>query len=328
MSRTHRPVRPAAAAALAALTFAALTLAGCATPRYAPSRTGAPRSDVELSPRAAPGGGVRQVRPSASAPAQANAESLRTLPVNLFNRAETGWEVYMPLLAAEIGAAPVPQGVDFARALARWQRARGLADAGIVDLATLAALRNEVQNRRPFLRLRSSGVPCPDPPDETTLAFTTEAESWGARPNPARPGTLAAWRRMRAAAARDGALDSPLSLQVFSGYRSPVHDAGRCAVEGVCDGVRRATCSAHRTGLALDLVLDGLRPVDSTAPADRLRLSRTASYRWLLANAGRFGFVNYPFEPWHWEWTGEAVDSPRPAQATDLLPPGLAGPPG
>jgi zinc D-Ala-D-Ala carboxypeptidase len=19
----------------------------------------------------------------------------------------------------------------------------------------------------------------------------------------------------------------------------------------------------------------------------------------------RFGFVNYPFEPWHWEWTGE-----------------------
>jgi LAS superfamily LD-carboxypeptidase LdcB len=35
-------------------------------------------------------------------------------------------------------------------------------------------------------------------------------------------------------------------------------------------------------------------------------MTRTATYRWLLANAGRFGFVNYPFEPWHWEWTGEA----------------------
>ena len=34
--------------------------------------------------------------------------------------------------------------------------------------------------------------------------------------------------------------------------------------------------------------------------------SRTAVYRWMVANAARFGFVNYPFEPWHWEWTGEA----------------------
>ena len=44
---------------------------------------------------------------------------------------------------------------------------------------------------------------------------------------------------------------------------------------------------------------------DSTADPNRLFLSRTVTYRWLLANASRFGFVNYPFEPWHWEWTGE-----------------------
>ena len=35
-------------------------------------------------------------------------------------------------------------------------------------------------------------------------------------------------------------------------------------------------------------------------------MSRTPAYRWLVANADRFGFVPYPFEPWHWEWTGEA----------------------
>jgi LAS superfamily LD-carboxypeptidase LdcB len=35
-------------------------------------------------------------------------------------------------------------------------------------------------------------------------------------------------------------------------------------------------------------------------------MSGTPAYRWLVANAGRFGFVNYVFEPWHWEWTGEA----------------------
>ena len=72
----------------------------------------------------------------------------------------------------------------------------------------------------------------------------------------------------------------------------------------VSDGVRRATCSPHRTGYAVDLYLGqapGYGP-DSTADASRLYLSHTASYRWLVANAERFGFHNYPFEPWHWEW--------------------------
>ena len=46
--------------------------------------------------------------------------------------------------------------------------------------------------------------------------------------------------------------------------------------------------------------------VDSSADANRLYQTRTPAYRWLVNNAGRFGFVNYPFEPWHWEWTGES----------------------
>ena len=65
----------------------------------------------------------------------------------------------------------------------------------------------------------------------------------------------------------------------------------------------------HRTGLAFDFVL-GNGPGDalfSTSPANRLALSQTPAYRWLVANADRFGFVNYPYEPWHWEWTGEAI---------------------
>ena len=28
------------------------------------------------------------------------------------------------------------------------------------------------------------------------------------------------------------------------------------------------------------------------------------AYRWLVRYAARFGFVNYAFEPWHWEWVG------------------------
>jgi LAS superfamily LD-carboxypeptidase LdcB len=31
-------------------------------------------------------------------------------------------------------------------------------------------------------------------------------------------------------------------------------------------------------------------------------------------NAGRYGFVNYPYEPWHWEYVGDAAYSTRSPQ--------------
>ena len=71
-----------------------------------------------------------------------------------------------------------------------------------------------------------------------------------------------------------------------------------------CDGLRRAVCSPHRTGTAVDLYV-GQAPglgVDSTTPASREYMARSATYRWLVTNAGRFGFVPYVYEPWHWEY--------------------------
>src|SRR3989344_4684733 len=106
---------------------------------------------------------------------------------------------------------------------------------------------------------------------------------------------------------RPRAPGAPPHLTIFSGYRSPAAGAARCQAEGNCDGIVRARCSAHRTGLAADIYVGqapGYGP-DSTADPNRLFMTRTATYRWLLAHAPRFGFVNYPFEPWHWEWTGE-----------------------
>jgi LAS superfamily LD-carboxypeptidase LdcB len=34
-------------------------------------------------------------------------------------------------------------------------------------------------------------------------------------------------------------------------------------------------------------------------------MAKGVAYRWLVSNARRYGFINYAFEPWHWEWTGE-----------------------
>jgi D-alanyl-D-alanine carboxypeptidase len=129
-----------------------------------------------------------------------------------------------------------------------------------------------------------------------------------------RPGAAQAYRRMVAAARAEApaiAADAEL-MKVFSGYRSPEYDADRCAAQGNCNGRERAACSPHRTGLALDLYL-GTAPghlADSSADANRLAMTDGAAYRWMLLNAPRFGFVNYPFEPWHWEWTGEAPRTP------------------
>ena len=83
-----------------------------------------------------------------------------------------------------------------------------------------------------------------------------------------RRDVLDAYRRLVAAAraevtevARD-----PEMLQIFSGFRDPEADAARCAAQGNCDGVRRALCSPHRTGTAVDLYVGQLFDlgVDST----------------------------------------------------------------
>jgi D-alanyl-D-alanine carboxypeptidase len=50
----------------------------------------------------------------------------------------------------------------------------------------------------------------------------------------------------------------------------------------------------HEQGLAIDFSADGGFIESRSDPA----------FRWLAANAGRFGFANLPSEPWHWSTTG------------------------
>jgi D-alanyl-D-alanine carboxypeptidase len=52
--------------------------------------------------------------------------------------------------------------------------------------------------------------------------------------------------------------------------------------------------SLHELGLAIDLSTGGKTIGSRTSPA----------YKWLAANAGKYGFVNLPSEPWHWSITG------------------------
>jgi hypothetical protein len=239
------------------------------------------------------------------AAAAANAASLWALQWSPFGRAETGWAIYEPLIANDIGSACPAASPGFAAALARWQAANALVPTGVLDPATFPRLRVLWQSRRPFVQ--TSRRACPASPDEASLATAAPAESYGGKRVLLRPGALNAYRRMIAAARAQHIAAAGGLLTIFSGYRSPSSDAARCVREGNCQGVTRATCSAHRTGLAMDLFLGSApgHPPDSSDDVNRLAISRSPAYRWLVRNGRRFGFVNYPFEPWHWEWTGE-----------------------
>ena len=238
-----------------------------------------------------------------------NAAAETNLAFSPFGRPEQGWTLYEPAIAHEARTACPASSPGFARAIARWQGRASLIPHGGVDASTFMAMKADWQQRRPFVRLRATDV-CPAPPDEASLAILPPRDSYRGSAVRLRPRAMAAFQAMTAAARRQDpriAADPEL-LTAFSGFRSPDYDAARCAKEGNCDGVVRAACSAHRTGLAVDLDL-GSAPafsVDSSADANRLYQTQGPAYRWLVANAARFGFVNYAFEPWHWEWTGEA----------------------
>ena len=239
-----------------------------------------------------------------------NAAALDTASVSAFGRSETGWEIYAPLAAQELNTPCAPADPGFAKALAQWQGQHGLPPDGIMTEPTLKALNVLWLRRRPFVAATAKGA-CPPPPEPSRLTFATPAEGYLTKPIQLRATALAAYRQMAAAARRDLpslAADKRL-MTIFSGYRDPVEEAARCANDGGCGTISKARCSAHRTGLALDLYLGaapGFAP-ESSADPNRLYQSRTDLYRWLVANASRFGFTPYPFEPWHWEWTGEAL---------------------
>ena len=52
--------------------------------------------------------------------------------------------------------------------------------------------------------------------------------------------------------------------------------------------------SMHELGLAMDLEWNGAAITSHASPA----------YTWLARNASRFGFYNFPPEPWHWSVNG------------------------
>ena len=240
-------------------------------------------------------------------PAMANGISVYSLEWTPYGSAEWGWETYVPLIQKELGTDCAPSSPRFAQALAAFQAAHLLPATGWFDQPTYQVFRGVWQERRPFIMARVREEPCPEPPPLYQLGYLVESEEHADRlTRLLRRDVLDAYRQLVTAARAEvpEVAADPELLQIFSGFRDPEADAARCAASGNCDGMRRAVCSPHRTGTAVDLYVGQIvgLGVDNTSPASRLHMTRGATYRWLVKNAGRFGFIPYAYEPWHWEW--------------------------
>jgi len=121
------------------------------------------------------------------------------------------------------------------------------------------------------------------------------------------PAAAAAWRRLAAAAARDG-----IELVPVSGFRSVARQARLIRAKlrrgdrigRILRLMAAPGCSEHHGGCALDVGCPGCTELTSS-------FGRTRACRWLKRHAARFGFfLSYPrgnrqgihYEPWHWCW--------------------------
>ena len=123
------------------------------------------------------------------------------------------------------------------------------------------------------------------------------------------PQAAKQWHAMVEAAAADG-----VTLMIVSGFRSYEYQAALIrkkinAGQSITDILEVNAApghSEHHTGLAVDIATPGSRPLTE-------EFETSDAFRWLEANAHRFGFsMSYPrdnpwgivYEPWHWALKG------------------------
>lgn len=116
-----------------------------------------------------------------------------------------------------------------------------------------------------------------------------------------------AWKAL-VDSARNNGIKHPLLLPT-SGYRSPQKQnqlwEEALKKHGTPQEARKWVAppgtSAHQSGRAIDLYLGGENKSNNV---DKLRT--LPAYKWMVANAKRFGFYPYTREPWHWEYNPPA----------------------
>ncbi len=238
-----------------------------------------------------------------------NATLKETLNWTFGGKTQRGWQLYEPLIAQFVNRETRAEGEAFAIALSEWQESIGLLASGVLDQETWMKMVEVWQARRSKDRTIST-------PEK--LVMVSAAEFY----DPERPielrqverETYAAYKRMVSAAAKqlnlsldaNGKLaSSEQYLKIISAFRTPDYQQKLRTQSPNSGRAGLAVNSPHFTGRTLDLYVGG-EPV-STKDANRALQTNTKVYRWLVKNAGKFGFIPYFYEPWHWEYNPSAA---------------------
>jgi D-alanyl-D-alanine carboxypeptidase len=161
---------------------------------------------------------------------------------------------------------------------------------------------------------------------ETAAGLVVADESEDGKPFYLIPDAAKAWGAMKSAASRAG-----IRIELVSAFRTYVEQAEIISrkIDMGMPMKRILALSAppgyseHHTGRAIDIHTEGCAPAEP-------EFAGTEAFRWLQANAQRFGFVlSYPennasgfiFEPWHWYYGERTVQ--RGAAAGSSSAPGV-----
>lgn len=259
--------------------------------------------------KAAPGANARVAPPSLfEEAATRNAQLQTNLEWTFGGKTQRGWNIYVPLVAILIGADADNPASSFAAQLSLWQKSSDMKPTGILDGVTWSRMVSTFQSRRLSRGTYATPsqlitIPTSDCYDPTRAEELRKAE----------PETFAAYRRLIAAATADRSLGLKLApngqlasseqfLKIISAFRSREYQDQLRRQSPNSGRAGLAINSPHASGRALDLYVGG-EPVN-TKDENRALQTSTPVYRWLVANAGRFGFRPYFYEPWHWEYVG------------------------
>lgn len=256
---------------------------------------------------------------TAARPHEVNSRSIRDLQWTFGGKPQRGWHLYAPLIAELIDSNDPPASLGFAATLARWQGAAGLTPTGVINEETMMSMVKAWQEKRSTDRTY---------PTEAQLVTAGATEFYDpARVAPLRQverTTYAAYRRMLRAALADKSLGLGIGsngelaphekrLRIVSAFRSREYQAQLRKQSPHSGRAGLAVNSPHFTGRALDLYIAG-EPVE-TKDSNRLIQVEEPVYRWLVRNAGRFGFRPYFYEPWHWEYDPTLDEQNRDAES-------------
>ncbi|HEY3104755.1 MAG TPA: D-alanyl-D-alanine carboxypeptidase family protein [Pyrinomonadaceae bacterium] len=222
------------------------------------------------------------------------------------SKQQQGWYLYDLLIGQTLNIRQDTSTVDFASAIAGWQKQKALTPNGILDENSWMALvvqwqSNRLKDKTPATPEQLLTAPPSDFYDPERLEELRQVEKT----------TYAAYKQMLAAAIADPTLKlthtsatelAPTEkfFKIVSAFRSREYQEKLRRESPNAGSAGLAVNSPHFTGRALDLYVGG-DPVD-TRDSNRAIQVQTPAYQWLVRNAERFGFRPYFYEPWHWEY--------------------------